>query len=142
MENRALPALAWIAVALVILVVVYDVTRRAQGMRTALAGVPAPQQPQLTQPGGEVKTVARLEPADRAGHYLAATLSSVTETTYRDTGARFEVELTPQTQFLMGSAADLRPGAVVEVAGTLDAARIVRARRIVILTGYIRVTTG
>jgi hypothetical protein len=142
MENRALPALAWVAVAVVIAVVVYDVTRRASSMRASIASVAAPQQAPLAQPGGDVKRVVRLERTERQGHYLAATLASVTETTYRDTGTRFEVELTPQTQFVMGSAADVKPGAVVELAGTFDAARVVQARRIVILTGYIQVTTG
>lgn len=137
MSNRALLGLAWIAVAAVIVAVVLDVTRRAERMR--LVSAPAAQAAESTRPGGTVKTVVRLEGPGERARYLAAALASVDETTYRESGSHLELELTPQTTFVMGSAADVRPGAIVEVAGTLDADHVVRARRIVVLTGYIKV---
>jgi hypothetical protein len=138
MSNRALLALAWITVAAVIVAVVLDVTRRADHMRRS--PVVSAAAAQAAQSGGTVKAVVRLERLGESGRYLAATLTSVDETTYRESGSHLELELTPQTAFVMGNAADVRPGALVEVAGTLAAAQVVRARRIVILTGYIKVT--
>jgi|HubBroStandDraft_6_1064221.scaffolds.fasta_scaffold613002_1 hypothetical protein len=137
MSNRALLALAWITVAAVIVAVGLDVTRRADRMRpVSAAAAPAAES---AQPGGTVKAIVRLERPGVRGRYLAAALASVDETTYRESGSHLELELTPQTTFVMGSAADVGPGAIVEVAGMLDAAHVVRARRIVILTGYIKV---
>ncbi len=138
MSNRALLALAWITVAAVVVAVILDVTRRAEHMRSSV--VSAAQGAESAQPGGTVKAVVRLERPGERGRYLAAALASVDETTYRESGGHLELELTPQTTFVMGSADDVRPGAIVEVAGLLDAAQVVRARRIVILTGYVKVT--
>jgi hypothetical protein len=136
-SNRALLALAWITVAAVIVAVVLDVTRRADRMRPVSAA--AAQAAESAQPHGTVKVIVRLERPGERGRYLAAALASVDETTYRESGGHLELELTPQTTFVMGSAADVAPGAIVEVAGMLDAGHVVRARRIVILTGYIKV---
>jgi len=116
---------------------VYDVTRRAQGMRSGIAAVAASQP---ARPGASVQAVVQLGPATRPGRYPAALLASVDETTYRATGGRLTLELTPETRFVMGGAADLGPGGIVQVAGTVAGEQVVRARRIVILTGYIRVT--
>lgn len=140
MSNRALLALAWITVAAVIVAVVLDVARRAGHMRSSVVRAAAAQAAEAAQPGGTVQAVVRLERPGESGRYLAAALASVDATTYRASGSHLELELTPQTTFVMGSAADIGPGAVVEVAGLLDAAHVVRARRVVILTGYIKVT--
>jgi hypothetical protein len=139
MSNRALLALAWISVAAVIASVVLDVTRRAERMRPSAVSGAAALAAESAQPGETVKAVVRLGRSGERGRYLAAALARVDETTYRESGSHLELELTPQTAFVMGDAADVRPGAIVEVAGTLDAARVVRARRIVILTDYIKV---
>jgi hypothetical protein len=138
MSNRALLALAWITVTAVIVAVILDVTRRADRMR--LVSAAAAQAAESAQPGATVKAIVRLERPGERGRYLAAALASVDATTYRESGSHFELELTPQTIFVMGSAADVGPGAIVEVTGLLDAGHLVHARRIVILTGYIKVT--
>jgi len=137
MHHRALPLLASIAVAAVILAVGYDVTRRAQGMRSGMAAVAASQP---ARPGASVQAVVQLAPATRPGRYPAAVLARVDETTYRATDGRLTVEVTPETRFVMGGAADLGPGGIVQVAGTITGEQVVRARRVVILTGYISVT--
>jgi hypothetical protein len=140
MSNRALLALAWITVAAVIVAVILDVTRRADRMR--LVSAAAAQAAESAQPGGTVKAIVRLERPGERGRYLAAALASVDATTYRESGSHLELELAPQTTFVMGSAADVGPGAIVEVTGVLDAGHVVHARRIVILTGYIKVAAN
>jgi hypothetical protein len=49
------------------------------------------------------------------------------------------VKLAADTSILMGSLADLKPNAVVQVSGTLDAERVLRATQVVILTNYVHV---
>ncbi|HEV2284631.1 MAG TPA: hypothetical protein VGR80_01210, partial [Steroidobacteraceae bacterium] len=92
------------------------------------------------RPGESVEAVVQLASAERPGRYPAAVLTGVDDTTYRATGARLTLELTPETRFVMGGRADLGSGGIVAVAGTVDEERVVRARRIVILTGYITLT--
>lgn len=57
------------------------------------------------------------------------------------TRARDEVAIrwNPSTAILMGQAADVRPGAIIHVTGTVTKDRRVEARQIVILTGYVQV---
>jgi hypothetical protein len=40
----------------------------------------------------------------------------------------------------MGTAADLKTGAVVQVVGTIGRARTIVAREVVVLTGYVTAT--
>lgn len=54
------------------------------------------------------------------------------------TGVYLEAEQRPDVKFVMGTAADVQPGAIAQFDGTkLDADQI-RLSRIVILTGYVQ----
>jgi hypothetical protein len=52
-----------------------------------------------------------------------------------------EIHLMPDAKFVMGSQADLKPGAVLQVHGILESAsrRLLDAQQLVILTGYVKV---
>lgn len=116
--------------------VVFDVTRRAGSMRPAKTSADSVLQ---ARPGQGLKAVVRLEGTPRADVYTAELLESVDGTIYRATPNHLQIALLPETEVVMGSAADVRPGAVVQVAGTIDREHTIRAKRIVILTGFISV---
>ena len=126
-----------VAAAAIVAAVAFDVVRRAGQMRAATT--PAAAVLQATA-GSPVKAVVRLEEVREGGTCLAQLLEALDEEAYRATSTRVRVALTPETQVVMGSDADVKPGAVVQVAGTIDREHAIRVRQIVILTGYIRVT--
>jgi len=135
---RGLIVAAALVVAALIVVVVFDVTRRANRMRLP-TGSASTLQP---RPDSLVETLVRLESACAGGRCRAEVLESIDESTYRATANRLDVEVTPQTRFIMGSSADVRAAAVLQVAGTMAGGGVLRAERIVILTGYLKAATG
>jgi hypothetical protein len=52
------------------------------------------------------------------------------------------VALSGDTAVAMGGAADIKRGAVVQVAGAMDSAHTLHATQIVILSGYVRIGSG
>ena len=133
----ALLTLTSVIAAVIAAAVVLDVVRRAGQMRTATTSAAAVLQ---APPGSLVKAVVRLEDVSESSACLAQLLEALDGETYRATSTRVHVALTAETEVVMGSEADVRPGAVVQVAGTIDREHAIRVRQIVILTGYIRVT--
>ena len=75
----------------------------------------------------------------RPGSIRGTLLEKRDETHYERTTKLAKVSWGPETAFVMGKSDDLRTGAVVHVAGKVAADHSVRARQIVILTGYVRV---
>jgi len=126
-----------VVTAVIVAAVVLDVVRRAGQMRAATTSADAVLG---APPGSLVKAVVRLEDVRESSACLAQLLEARDGETYRATPTRIHVALTPATQVVMGSDADVRPGAIVQVAGTIDSEHAIRVRQIVILTGYIRVT--
>jgi len=96
------------------------------------------------QPGARASAVVQLDKI--AGESLTGTLlQRESDTVYhREVSDNNLVSavMTPKTAVVMGKAEDLVPGAVVQIAGTLDKNHVLRADQVVILTGYIRVARG
>jgi hypothetical protein len=51
-------------------------------------------------------------------------------------------ELTPETSVVMGKREQIVPGAVVQLAGTVDRNHALQTTQVVILTNYVRVSEG
>jgi hypothetical protein len=114
----------------------HDIARRAGAMRPATTTAAAVFS---AQPGAHIKLVARVDHSVSLNTYAAQLLESRAEGSYRVTPERLRIALSADTSVVMGSAADLQPGAVVQASGALDGARTLQARQIVILTGYVRI---
>ena len=95
---------------------------------------------QLTkaQPGSQLKAVVELTTAGD-GKAEGLVLDQQSEKAYRRSKATLQIDFAPATKFVMGSAGDLRKGAVVHVTGTVAQNRRLEASQIVILTGYVSV---
>jgi hypothetical protein len=77
---------------------------------------------------------------DSAGwHFRGRLLEKRDETHYARTANTAEVAWGKETALVMGKEEDLHAGAVVHVTGTMSKDRSVRAKQIVILTGYVQV---
>ncbi len=93
-------------------------------------------------PGSSAKAVVRLESV--SGKELKGTLlEKQGDTVYllpsEGTPTVIAV-LTPDTSVVMGKPKDIAVGAVVQLAGVLDADHVLQTNQVVILTGYVRVS--
>jgi hypothetical protein len=90
-------------------------------------------------PGTQAKAVIRLDQV--AGERLKGTLlERESDTAYRvpiGSGSAVTVFLAPETSVVMGRPQDVAAGAIVQLVGTLDQDHVLRAKQIVILTGYV-----
>jgi len=93
-------------------------------------------------PGTPAKAVVRLDQV--AGENLKGTLlERESDTVYRvqlGSGSPVAAILTSETSVVMGRPQDIGPGAIVQLAGTLDQDRVLRAKQVVILTGYVHLS--
>ncbi len=89
-------------------------------------------------PGTRLEAVVRIDQVD--GQNLKCTpLETINETTFRRTDAKtLSAALMLGTSFIMGKAQDVAPGAIVQLAGTVNADHVLSISRVVILTGYVR----
>jgi hypothetical protein len=76
---------------------------------------------------------------DVGWHIRGRLLEKRDETHYARTTNAAEVAWVKETALAMGNAEDVHAGAVVHVTGTMSTDRTVRAKQIVILTGYVQV---
>lgn len=83
-------------------------------------------------------TEASLSP-DADGWIRGRLLEKHDETHYSRTANPAEVSWGKETALVMGKAEDIHAGAIVHVTGTMSGDRRVRAKQIVILTGYVQV---
>jgi hypothetical protein len=113
-----------------------DVYRRAGGMRAAASSAAATL---AAAPGARITAVVRLDTAAGPNNYIAEVLESRDGADYHSTHTLIRIALARDTAVIMGGAADVRPGAVVQVSGTADELHTLHAQRIVILSGYVRV---
>jgi hypothetical protein len=95
-------------------------------------------------PGSATKAVVRLDRV--AGDKLDGTLlERQSETVYarpRHSGLAVSAILSAETPVVMGKPQDIVPGAIVQLAGTLDDKHVLHAKQVVILTGYVRLAEG
>jgi hypothetical protein len=94
--------------------------------------------------GTRTSAVVRLQRV--AGKDLEGVLlERETDTLYRQpntNGSTMAAVLTSETSVVMGKAEDIVPGAIVQLAGILDAHHALRTKQVVILTGYVRLLEG
>lgn len=90
-------------------------------------------------PGTETKAVVSID--EVSGTTLHATiLERESDTVYlkpSTPGPKVTAILSTETSVAMGKAEDIVPGAIVQVAGTLDDCHVLRTTQVVILTGYV-----
>jgi hypothetical protein len=93
-------------------------------------------------PGSSAKAVVRLESV--SGKELKGTLlEKQGDTVYllpSESTPTVIAVLTPDTSVVMGKPKDIAVGAVVQLAGVLDADHALQTNQVVILTGYVRVS--
>jgi hypothetical protein len=89
-------------------------------------------------PHDEAKIVIEVGPT-RERRILGNLLEKQDETHYRRTRNPLEVTWSSDTKLVMGSAEDIRAGAVVHVSGTVASDRSIQAQQLAILTGYVQV---
>jgi hypothetical protein len=93
-------------------------------------------------PGSSAKAVVRLESV--SGEELKGTLlEKQGDTVYllpSESTPTVIAVLTPDTSVVMGKPKDIAVGAVVQLAGVLDADHVLQTNQVVILTGYVRVS--
>jgi hypothetical protein len=112
-----------------------DVARRATGMeaaRTSAAAVMA------AKPDRATKAVVMLGPSPAPSVFDATVLES-NGANYRETATHIRVVRAADATIVMGTAADLKPGAIIQANGMIDAAHTLHARQVVVLTGYVHI---
>jgi hypothetical protein len=113
-----------------------DIFHRAGGM-TPITMPPAMMK--RLKVGESMRAVVRIDAVPAAGRFAATLLERIDDADYRASAAQLSLVVAPGTPLVMGTAADLRPGAVAQVGGVLDPARELVVKQAVILTGYVRV---
>jgi hypothetical protein len=114
----------------------FDVNRRAGGMRTVTATAASIL---AAAPGARIKTMVRIERATGPNSYAAEVLESRDGVNYHPTPTHIRVVLGGDTAVVMGGVADIAPGAVIQLSGKTDDAHTLHAKKVVILSGYVRI---
>lgn len=114
----------------------FDVWRRTKDMqaaRTSAASVASASKGEL------IKAVLRLDGPIERGLYPAHVLETNDGSDYRVTSTAIRVFVGPDSSVVMGSARDVRAGAIVQAEGRFDAIHVLRVKRVVVLTGFVRI---
>jgi hypothetical protein len=128
--------LALLACAAVIIYVGFDISGRAMQMEPAKTGVA---EYQSAKAGTPIKIIVEIDGNDGADALTGHLLEPVTETTYRRTSAEFRAEIGPAMRVIMGTADDLKGGAIAQLDGVTDGRGTIQVRRAVILSAYVHV---
>jgi len=134
-RNNKLWILFLVVLALVAFVAMQRSAGRAARMKTVAASSSAFGQ---LKNGDEAKVVLEVTRAE-GGTVEGALLEMKSETEYKRTGLTVQAGFDDGTKFVMGKAADVHPGAIIHVTGTITADRTLRAQQIVLLTGYVKI---
>jgi hypothetical protein len=114
----------------------FDVWRRANNMqaaRTSVASVASANKGEL------IKAVLRLDRPIERGLYPAHVLETNNGSDYQVTSTAIRVFVDSDSLVVMGSARDVRAGAILQAEGRFDATHVLRAKRVVVLTGFVRI---
>jgi hypothetical protein len=147
MQDRSLrihaPTLKWVIFLVVIACLAFWAIRgvlvRARRMSTADT---SDSLFESIAPGSSAKAVVRLDSVkgeELKGTLLEKQSDTVYRVPFRRTAAAIAV-LTPDASVVMGKPQDIAVGAVVQLAGTIDASHILQTNQVVILTGYVRLS--
>jgi hypothetical protein len=108
---------------------------QALRMQTGMAGESQVAHLKPLQAAAVVVEVAQTAGNELHGHLL----EKQDDTHYSREPEEATIRWNATTRIVMGQAADVRPGAVLHVTGTVANDRGVDARQVVILTGYVKV---
>jgi hypothetical protein len=134
-QHRALWGLAILGLIGLMVAIGFDIARRAGAMRPATTTAASVLS---AGPRARIKVVVALENSS-GNTYGAQILESRDASHYRPTPAHLRIALAADTKVVMGSALDLKPGAIVQADGEMDGSGTLHAHQIVILTGYVQV---
>ena len=129
----------FVLIAVVILLVgvaVWDSARMSVSMSAAASDE---KQFAQTAPGTAIKIVVEIATSATEGTLKGKLLQKKTEEIYTRTASSVAVRWDTQTKIVMGKEADIHPGAVVHVTGTVRDDHAIQADQVVILTGYVKV---
>ncbi|HEY0797373.1 MAG TPA: hypothetical protein VGD64_16490 [Acidisarcina sp.] len=139
------PSLRWTCFLIVLMAGTAWATRgvlaRAAAMKTSAATADSYYK---LQPGTTAKVVLRLDEVAR-DTLTGTPLQRETDTLYRLAAQKprqIVVDLAAETSVVMGKPPDIVPGAVVQVSGAIGPSHRLQATQVVILTGYVRVSSG
>jgi len=114
------------------------VGRRSMRMSSAMAAAADPSGFTQLAPGTAAQVVIEVtsvSPKQADGKLLEREQDDL----YKRTGEPVDFTFVDATPVVMGKMADLHPGAVVHVKGTVASDHRIQAQQIVILTGYVKV---
>jgi hypothetical protein len=123
------------AFALLIIAAGWRIGSRAMKMN---AGADVTAQLDQLKPGEEAKVVLEVTSSD-AQNLRGKLLDKQTETLYKRSDRVALVAWDADTKVVMGKAADIHPGAVIHVTGSVVPGDKIMAQQIVILSGYVQV---
>jgi hypothetical protein len=106
-----------------------DIRRRAVAMQ------PATETAENLAVGADAKVIVRLDDADLDAHLLEGR----GEGPYRATGRVLKLTVADGANLVMGSRADLTPGAIVQAEGLMTDQTSLAAKKLVILTRFVKV---
>lgn len=91
-----------------------------------------------TAPGAAAQLVIQVLSIGKDGEITGRLLEG-REERYRSTSVPVVGQLTAHAAVLMGTAADIKPHAVLDISGKLDAHHRISVERVIVLTGYVTV---
>ena len=116
----------------------FDIVGRAMQMEPAKTDVSAYQ---AARSGARLKAIVVVETREADGTVTGHLLAPVTETTYRKTSTLVRAHVAPAMRVIMGTADDVKPGAVAQFDGVADGAGGMTLSRVVILSAYVHVAS-
>jgi uncharacterized protein YdeI (BOF family) len=138
--NQGRARRAWfVLTAAVLLLVALAVWNSARMSISMSAAASDEQQFAQTAPGTNTKIVVEIAESAPEGTAKGKILQEKTKELYTRTTSSATLRWNTQTKIVMGKEADIHPGAVVHVTGTIRNDRAIQAEQLVILTGYVKV---
>jgi hypothetical protein len=114
----------------------FDIMRRARSMQPAQSGAGAI----MASPAGtHVVAVLHIGQSAAPGIFPSEILEKVQGADYRGTGRSVDLRLGPDTRFIMGAAADVKTGAIVQANGVIAAGHALFAAKVIVLNDYVHV---
>jgi hypothetical protein len=125
------------AVVLLAGLVVWKSARKSETMSAAAAS----DEPQLSRavPGTKTKVVLEIGESTPQGTLQGNLLQEKSDEIYVRTTTAVTLQSDSQTKLVMGKRADIHPGAVIHVTGTVREDHSIEAEQHVILTGYVQI---
>jgi len=132
---------AWVAfIAVVVAVAAFAIWKSASVSRS-MAAAAASDERQFSEstPGSKTKFVMEIGEVTVEKIIRGKLLQKKTEELYTRTTTPVRVQSSEKASVVMGTLADVKAGAIVHIAGTVQNDHSVQAEQIVILTGYVKV---